>query len=130
MPVRRLFGQHLGQLARAIDTFELMTYHQVLRREPPFITEVATEAKTRTAKRVYCTVFTRPRYLDGVYRPDGCRSTITSDEVAAVLQAVADSPADGLVFRWEDYLEDLRAADDGTVRVVHSSLFRLVTASA
>jgi hypothetical protein len=126
--LEEVFGQHRGKLASLVDTFELMTYHQVLNREPPFITRVANETKQRTGKRVYCTIFTRPRYLDGVYRVDGRRPSIPVEEVAAVLQAVADSEADGVVLRWEDYLEDLREGDDQKLRVLHASLSRLLAA--
>lgn len=126
--IEEVFGQHREKLAPLVDAFELMTYHQVLKRPPPFITQVANEAKAQTAKRIYCTVFTRPRYLEGVYEPDRRHPSITADEVAAVLQAVADSRADGVVLRWEDYLEDLRTPDDGKGRVLHSALARLLAA--
>jgi hypothetical protein len=124
--VEEVFGQHRGRLADLVDTFELMTYHQVLNREPAFVTHVANETKQRTGKRVYCTIFTRPRYLDGIYAADGRRASIPVDELAAVLQAVVDSEADGVVLRWEDYLEDLRDGDDRKLRVIHSDLARLL----
>jgi hypothetical protein len=50
------------------------------------------------------------------------------EEVAAVLQAVADSEANGVVLRWQDYLEDLREDDDRKLRVLHASLSRLLAA--
>ncbi|MBI3458159.1 MAG: hypothetical protein HY002_20490 [Candidatus Rokubacteria bacterium] len=126
--IEEVLGQHRRQLAPLVDAFELMTYHQVLKRQPSFITEVGNEARIQTAKPIYCTVFTRPRYLDGVYKQDGRHPSITAGEVAAVLEAVAASQADGVVLRWEDYLEDLRATDNTKLRVLHSGLARLLTA--
>jgi hypothetical protein len=126
---REVFAQDLERLAPLADALEIMTYHQVIKRPPSFITAIATEFAARTSRPVHCTVFTRPRYLDGVYRADGRRPAIPPDEIAAVLEAVAASPAAGVLLRWEDYLEDLREPGGDAVRVLRQTLDRLRTAS-
>jgi len=126
---REIFAQDLERLAPLADAFEIMTYHQVIKRPPAFITAIASEFASRTHRPVYCTVFTRPRYLDGVYQADGRTPSITADEVGAILDAVAASPAAGVLFRWEDYLEDLRDPRQTTIRAIERALGHVLAAS-
>jgi hypothetical protein len=126
---REIFAQDPEQLAPVADAFEIMTYHQVIKRPPPFITAIATEFAHRTHRPVYCTVFTRPRYLDGVYQADGRAPAITADEVGATLDAVAASPAAGVLFRWEDYLQDLRDPSQTTRRTIERTLGQVLAPS-
>jgi hypothetical protein len=126
---REVFAQDLEQLAPVADAFEIMTYHQVIKRPPPFITAIATEFVQRTHRPVYCTVFSRPRYLDGVYQADGRAPAITADEVGAILDAVAASPATGVLFRWEDYLQDLRDPSPAARRTIERTLDQVLATS-
>jgi hypothetical protein len=125
---REIFAQDLEALALHADGFEIMTYHQVIKRPPPFITAISTEFAQRTRRPVYCTLFTRPRYLDGVYAADGRTPIITPDEVSALVEAAAASPAAGILLRCEDHLEDLRTPGHGTVQALTRSLARVLKA--
>lgn len=111
--IHEIFGQDAAEISPYADMFEVMTYHQVTKREPDWVASVANEVKARTGKPVFLTVLSRPRYLDGVYQIDGRAQAISATEFQSCVRAVGQSGADGLVLRWEDMLQDqLEGRDD------------------
>ncbi|MEW5815800.1 MAG: hypothetical protein AB1798_10465 [Spirochaetota bacterium] len=100
-------AQSLELLAGHADSFELMLYHQILRRDPvEFIKKVTEEAEARTTRILLATLQTKADYLQDIYKAGRRKQEIPFEEHLAALRAVAASPADGvMVYHWKDYLE-------------------------
>ena len=50
-----------------VDVFEVMAYHQILKRPPEWIPRIGEEVKTRTGRTVVCTLQAVPLYVDGMH---------------------------------------------------------------
>jgi hypothetical protein len=118
--VEEVLGQDLELLSPHAEHFELMFYHQILRREPEsWITRVVAETRPRTDRTLLGCVQASADYLDPVYAPGGRNPTIPVDEFRGALRAVLDSEADGLmVYHWNDLLADEEAGNGGMVRAL------------
>jgi hypothetical protein len=113
----RVFGQRIETLARDVDCFEVMTYHQILKREIGWIEEQGAKVRDRSGRRTVCTLQTRPLYLDGMYARAGRSPDLDEDDFELAVRAVEDAGLDGaVVFTWADLLEDV-LEHDNTSRV-------------
>lgn len=107
------FGQHFEQLAAVIDVYEVMTYHQILKREPQWPAEIGAEIKARTGRTTVCTLQAAPLYLEGMHAREGRSPTLSAAEFAETSRHVAGSIVDGQVFfLWTDFLKQLREDND------------------
>lgn len=126
--VEDILGQSFEALAPETDHHELMFYHQILRRDPaPWIEALVREARGRTQRTLLACLQTKADYLQPLYANGRRRPAISHQEFREVLQAVANSSADGvMVYHWKDLLEDeivgdglltsaLRAFKDGAL---------------
>ena len=115
-----VFGQRLEDLAPVVDVFELMTYHQILRRPPSWIADVASEAKARADRVAVCTVQAQALYLDGMHAGRGRASSIDPPEFQEVVSTVARSSADGILFfPFTDFLvQVMERGDQSRVDVI------------
>jgi hypothetical protein len=105
------FGQHLESLAEVVDIFEVMTYHQILKRPVDWIPTIGKEVKRRTGKKTVCTLQVEPLYLEGMHVVEARASTIDSTEFSQAVNAVESGNLDGVVvFVWSDLLK--RALQD------------------
>ena len=120
-----VFGQRLEDLAPVVDVFELMCYHQILRRPVSWIADVAREAKERAADRTaVCTVQAEALYLDGMHAGRGRVASIDPPAFQEVVNTVARSPADGILFfTFTDFLVQVLERDDHS-RVDVIKMFR------
>ena len=120
-----VFGQRLEDLAPVVDVFELMCYHQILRRPSSWIADVAREAKERAADRIaVCTVQAEALYLEGMHAGRGRAASIDPPAFRDVVKTVAQSPADGILFfTFTDFLVQVLERDDHT-RVDVIKMFR------
>ncbi|MCP4396629.1 MAG: hypothetical protein GY801_04900 [bacterium] len=115
-------AQRFELLASHADVFELMLYHQILRREPVEFTKTAMEeAEARTTRTLLATLQTKPDYLQDLYAAGRRKAEIPFEEHLATLRAVADSPADGvMVYHWKDYLEAEARGDQRMSRALRA----------
>jgi hypothetical protein len=103
-----VFGQSFELLAPVVDVFEVMAYHQILKRPPDWISGIADEVKSRSGRSTVCTVQAAPLYLDGVHSAQGRSPDIGHDEFRACVGAAKSSTADGVVFfLWSDFLREV-----------------------
>lgn len=101
----RVFGQRIEELVEVVDVFEVMTYHQILKRSLDWIGVVAREVKARSKRRTLCTLQASPLYGEGIYAAAGRAKTLDAAEFSRALAAAAES-ADGFtVFTLTDLLE-------------------------
>jgi hypothetical protein len=122
--VEEVFGQSPSQLSAVADVFEVMAYHQILRRSPAWPGEIGTDIRRRSGKTTVCTVQGSALYLDGMHAHRGRAASITTDEFIRCLDGVEASEADGLcVFTFTDFLA-MRATADGRRRIARLQAFR------
>jgi hypothetical protein len=109
----RVFGQHIEALADVADVFEVMTYHQILKRPTSWLAPIGDEVKHRSGRRTVCTLQSRPLYLDGMHTKENRSPTLSAEEFAEAVGAVEHSSVDGVVvFVWSDLLEEALRQDD------------------
>ncbi len=111
--VMEVLGQDIAALSGPADHFELMFYHQILRRDPvPWIRSMTAEARGRTSRTLLACLQGRADYVQPMYAAGRRRPEIPIEEFEAAVDAVAGSAADGvMVYHWKDFLEDeLRGA--------------------
>ena len=102
----KTFGQHLETLSEVVDIFEVMTYHQILKRPVEWIPQIGQEVKRRTGKTTVCTIQSEPLYLEGMHAPEKRSPSLDDAEFAAAVNAVETGNLDGVViFVWSDLLK-------------------------
>ncbi len=100
------FGQNLESLAEVVDTFEVMTYHQILKRPTDWIVEIGKEVKKRTGKKTVCTLQVEPLYVQGIHAVEKRSTSIDPAEFAEAINRVEQANLDGVVvFVWSDLLK-------------------------
>ncbi len=109
----KVFGQRIEALSDVVDVFEVMTYHQILKRPTSWIPQIGEEVKNRSGRETVCTLQARPIYLDGIYAQDNRSPTLDAEEFAEAIDAVENSNVDGVVvFVWLDLLEQVLEQND------------------
>jgi hypothetical protein len=104
----KVFGQCIEALAGVVDVFEVMTYHQILKRPTAWIPQAGLEVKQRSGRKTVCTLQARPLYLDGIHARRNRSPALDAQEFAAAVDAVENSELDGIVvFVWSDLLEEV-----------------------
>jgi hypothetical protein len=122
--VEEVFGQSPTKLAAVSDVFEVMGYHQIMRKNAAWPGAVAGDIKARTGKTVVCTVQGSALYLDGMHAGRGRATRLDTDEFIRTIDGVEKSSADGVcVFTFTDFL-DMRGTPDGTRRIDRLKAFR------
>jgi hypothetical protein len=122
--VEEVFGQSPSQLSKVTDIFEVMAYHQILRRDPKWAGEIGTDVKRRSGKTTVCTIQGNALYLQGMHANRGRNMTLTTNEFIDCVDNVEDSEADGLcVFTFTDFL-NMRSTADGRTRIERLKSFR------
>ncbi|MBC8335725.1 MAG: hypothetical protein ISR59_02440 [Anaerolineales bacterium] len=101
-----VFGQNVGMLAEMVDVFEVMTYHQILKRPIQWIPQVGNIVKQRTGKETVCTLQATPLYLEGIHTKEKRSPALDVQEFAKAVKLTKDAGLDGVVvFVWSDLLE-------------------------
>ncbi|HAL62635.1 MAG TPA: hypothetical protein DCP08_09560 [Chloroflexi bacterium] len=109
----KVFGQRIEVLADVVDAFEVMTYHQILKRPTSWLPKIGEEVKNRSGRRTVCTLQARPLYLNGIYARDNRSPTLSVEEFAEAVSAAEQSSVDGIVvFVWSDLLEEVLKQND------------------
>ena len=104
-----VYGQSFEKLSEVIDMFEVMVYHQILKRPVTWIPEIGKEVKERSGQTTVCTLQGEPLYLDGMHASYGRKKTIEISEFEKAVELVVNEPAvDGMVlFTWADLLKQV-----------------------
>jgi hypothetical protein len=122
--VEEVFGQSPSQLGEVADVFEVMAYHQILRRDPSWTGEIGTDVKRRSGKTTICTIQGSALYLHGMHASRERNRTLTTDEFIDCIDSVENSEAAGLcVFTFTDFL-NMRNTADGRRRIERLKSFR------
>ena len=101
----KIFGQNFELLSDIVDTFEVMTYHQILKRTPEWIKLSGEEIKKRTKKNTICTIQAQPLYLEGIHKKENRNTELDGNEFNECLEFIKDSNIDGVVvFLFTDFL--------------------------
>lgn len=110
----KVFGQRFETLANVVDIFEVMTYHQILKRPVEWIPQIGREVKTRSGRKTVCTLQAAPLYLDGIHAKENRSRTLDVEEFKrAVYAAEATPEVDGVVvFLWSDFLHQVYNLSD------------------
>jgi len=104
-----VFGQRFELLAGDVDVFEVMTYHQILKRPTQWVREIGEEVKQRSGRKTTCTIQARPLYVDGMHANRGRKTDLNVAEFEALVSEAASSDLiDGVnVFMWADFLNQV-----------------------
>lgn len=122
--VEEVFGQGVTHLSPVSDVFEVMAYHQILRRDASWPAAIGTDVKQRSGATTVCTIQGSALYLDGMHADRGRAETISTEEFVEAVDALESSEVDGLcVFTFTDFL-DMRDTDDGRRRIERLRSFR------
>jgi hypothetical protein len=119
-----VFGQSPAGLSAVADVFEVMAYHQILRRSANWTGDIGTDVKRRSGKTTVCTIQGSALYLNGMHAHRGRKEALTTDEFIECVDSVEASAADGLcVFTFTDFL-NMRETADGRRRIERLRSFR------
>ena len=122
--VEEVFGQSASQLSEVTDVFEVMAYHQILRRDPKWAGEIGNDVKRRSGKTTVCTIQGSALYVHGIHANRGRKTTLTTDEFIDCVNNIENSEANGLcVFTFTDFL-NMRHTADGRRRIHRLKSFR------
>jgi hypothetical protein len=121
----KVFGQSVEDLADVVDIFEVMTYHQILKRSTGWIPKIGEYVKSHTGRKTVCTVQARPLYLDGIHAIENRSTTISAQEFAEAVHAIETSDLNGVVvFVWSDLLEKTLKEDESGLEALRSAARR------
>ncbi|WP_119271125.1 hypothetical protein [Taklimakanibacter deserti] len=119
-----VFGQSPARLKEVADVFEVMGYHQILRRGPEWPAAIADDVKRRSRSTTVATIQGSALYLDGMHANRGRATSITTEEFLDIVGRVEASTADGVcVFTFTDFL-DMRETAEGKRRIARLKAFR------
>ena len=119
-----VFGQSPSRLKDVADVFEVMAYHQILRRDAHWPAKIANDIKRRSKSTTVCTIQGSALYLHGMHANRGRASEITTEEFLGIVDSLEASQADGLcVFTFTNFL-DMRETADGKRRIDRLRSFR------
>ncbi|MCB1488865.1 MAG: hypothetical protein KDJ88_15595 [Bauldia sp.] len=123
--VEEVFAQSVTRLEPVSDVFEVMSYHQILRRDAAWPGAIGSDIKRRAnGATTVCTLQGSALYLDGMHAGRGRAEEITTDEFIRSVDGVEASDADGLcVFTFTDFL-NMRETEDGRRRIDRLKAFR------
>jgi hypothetical protein len=109
----KVFGQNLEALSEVVDVFEVMTYHQILKRPVDWVSQCGEYVKRRTGKKTVCTLQAVPLYLEGIHAEENRSTRLDDDEFAQAVMDVEEAGLDGVVvFVWSDLLDMALNGDD------------------
>jgi hypothetical protein len=110
--VEEVFGQDIALLSSVVDIFEVMSYHQILRRDASWPAAIGADIKCRTTGKVICTLQAKALYLEGMHAGRGRTTHIAAEEFRRAVDALEASPVDGMcVFTFSQLLEARETAE-------------------
>lgn len=122
--VEEVFGQGIARLSEVVDVFEVMSYHQILRRDASWPAAVGSDIKGRTNRQVVCTLQAEALYLDGMHAGRGRSAKISADEFGRAVDELETSVVDGMCVFTFSQLLDRRGTEDGRKIIERLKRFR------
>lgn len=115
-----VFGQDWKKLETVVDAFELMAYHQILRRDVSWVGALVDAFKATSDRTAYATLQAEPLYLTGMHAGRGRAEQIPVEEFSRAVKEALAHNADGIVlFTWADFLRQVLVEhDDSRVRAI------------
>jgi hypothetical protein len=122
--VEEVFGQDIGRLSETVDVFEVMSYHQILRRDASWPAAIGSDIKQRAKGQTICTLQAKAIYLEGMHQGRGRSARISPDEFCSAVDALETSVVDGMcVFTFSQLLE-IRGTAEGQQMIERLKRFR------
>lgn len=122
--VEEVFGQSPEMLSETADVFEVMAYHQILRRDTDWPGRIGTDIKQRSKQTTVCTIQGNPLYLEGMHAGRGRSTSLSTGEFIELVDSVEKSEVDGVcVFTFTDFL-GYRDNAEGRKRIERLKRFR------
>jgi hypothetical protein len=104
----KVFGQDIEMLSKVVDAFEVMTYHQILKRQVGWIPAAGLEVKQRSGAKTICTIQSKPLYLEGIHAKEKRSAVLDDQEFIKAVDAMESASLDGMVvFTWSNLLEEV-----------------------
>jgi hypothetical protein len=122
--VEEVFGQDIARLSEVVDVFEVMSYHQILRRDALWPAAVGSDIKRRTSRQVVCTLQAEALYLEGMHAGRGRSATISADEFERAVDELEGSVVDGMCVFTFSQLLGMRETERGKRMVERLRRFR------
>lgn len=110
--VEELLGQRVESLTPFVELFEVMVYHQILKRDPrKWIPKLVADLRSRTDRSLVPCLQVRPTYLEGHHASARRRSMIGPEEFESCVEAVQSSGAGNIAtYHWTDLLLEDKAS--------------------
>lgn len=122
--VEEVAGQSPAVLRDVADIFEVMAYHQILKRDEAWPAAVAANIKARSGRATVCTLQGAALYLDGMHAGRGRAEHIGLEVFLRAVNLVEATDVDGIcVFTFTDFL-GMRGTDEGERRIARLRAFR------
>lgn len=122
--VEEVFGQSPSMLGDVANIFEVMAYHQILRKNADWPGQIGADIKRRSKQTTVCTIQGNPLYLEGMHSNRGRATTLSTEEFIQLVDSVERSEADGVcVFTFTDFL-GYRDTAEGRRRIDRLRNFR------
>ncbi len=117
--LEHVLGQRHATLPDVVDIFEVMAYHQILKRDIAWPAKIASVIKETTGQTTYCTLQTGAHYLSGMHENAGRIKTVRACEVQEMVDKLLATDVDGLCFfTLADFLDGPEKAE--LARIVRS----------
>jgi hypothetical protein len=103
--IEEVLGQRHSTLGQVVDIFEVMAYHQILKRDVSWPGQISKQIKSIANQTTYCTLQTDPHYLEGIHAHAKRNSQVTANELEQMIDGVLGNNIDGICFfTLEDFL--------------------------
>lgn len=122
--IEEVFGQSPAMLGEVAEVFEVMAYHQILRRDVNWSGKIGTIIKRHSKQTTICTIQGNLLHLEGMHASRGHSTTLPTNEFISLVDSLEASEADGVcVFAFTDFL-GYRDTVDGRRRIDRLRRFR------
>jgi|GEM_PF-1029095 hypothetical protein len=123
--VTEVLGQDVRGLRDVVDIFEVMAYHQILKRDARWPAQIARDIADRASRRVMCTLQSAPHYLSGMHAGRGRAEDVTADEIETALLGAIEAGLEAVCFfTFADFLDPAAGARKAEVLRHHFSASR------
>ncbi|MBL4784871.1 MAG: hypothetical protein JKY49_05525 [Cohaesibacteraceae bacterium] len=96
--VMEVLGQNHATLGSTVDIFEVMAYHQILKRPASWPAEISAEIRCRSRQVTWCTLQTGPHYTSSRYCADQRNRDVKLSEIQTILNSLTPDTIDGVCF--------------------------------
>ena len=110
--VTEVFGQDWTVLRDVVDTFEVMTYHQIVRQDAAWPAAVAEHIRKVSGQAAIATVQASPLYLEGMHTGMGRNPTLDAEEFSRMLDPLETAEIEGIcVFTLTELMNRMDSED-------------------